>query len=182
MVTTREGRAYEMIPEGIYQAICLAVYDLGDQETEYMGKKRITPQVLIRWEVDERMKEEGQYKGQRFNISKTYTNILSQNSKLKKDLESWRGVPFTAQEIKGFELDKLVGVNCILWLEHKTVGDRTYVNVTAVKKCPAGTPILVKETDMKETPKWITDKQSKQVIKKEETETPAEENDSEVPF
>ena len=64
-----------------------------------------------------------------------YTMSLNENSALHKDLKSWRGKSFTEQELKAFDLTKILGVSCDLEVEH-TSGGRA--KVTSVFKPDGG--------------------------------------------
>jgi hypothetical protein len=61
------------------------------------------------WELAEKMKD-----GRPFMLSKSYTLSLHEKASLRKDLESWRGKAFTEAELTGFDLEKLITVNCLL--------------------------------------------------------------------
>jgi hypothetical protein len=56
----------------------------------------------------------GEYAGKPFMVSKFYTLSLNEKASLRKDLQSWRGKPFTEEELKGFDVEKLIGANCLL--------------------------------------------------------------------
>ncbi|GEM_PF-4521665 len=52
---------------------------------------------------------------------------------LRRDLENWRGRPFTREELRGFDLFKVLGTACQLMVTHTSQGEETYANVTAVQ-------------------------------------------------
>ena len=85
--------------------------------------------VEIWWQLEERNPETGT----RFTVRKRYTNSLHEKAALRKDLEMWRGRKFTQEELRGFDLEKLLGVPCQLQTVHKTTDDgKTFCNVGAV--------------------------------------------------
>lgn len=98
------------VPAGQYQAVCSRVWDLGMQEG-YGGK--LQHKIAIMWELDARI-EDGEHKGKRHVFTRTYTASLDERANLRGLLESWRGKAFTADELAGFDLEKLVGANCML--------------------------------------------------------------------
>ena len=58
---------------------------------------------------------QGKLAGKPFGMVKVYTNSLAKNSHLRKDLESWRGKPFSEAEVEaGFDVEKLLGIDCQL--------------------------------------------------------------------
>ena len=111
-------------PEGLHQAVCVDVHDLGLQKTPWGEKHK----VLVVWQID--ALEEN---GKRFQIRQSYTLSLSDKANLRRDLECWRGRKFTDDELQGFDLEKLMGANCQLQVVHN-LGDegKTYANVQAI--------------------------------------------------
>jgi hypothetical protein len=109
IIAKSSGGSFEPIPTGIQQAVCYAVYDIGNQKGSYQGKSIIRHQVIICWELDCTMHD-----GKPFGVNKFYTNSLHEKASLRKDLESWRGKKFTAEELEGFDLEKLIGANCTM--------------------------------------------------------------------
>lgn len=112
-------------PEGLHQAVCVDVHDLGLQQTPW-GEK---PKVLVVWQL-ELLDEET---GKRFQVRKNYTLSLSDKANLRRDLECWRGRKFSSDELQGFDLEKLLGANCQLQVVHNLSDDgRTFANVQAL--------------------------------------------------
>ena len=105
LILTDGGGRYTPTPEGLWPAVCVDVVDLGMQETPWGPKQK----VELYWEI-----EELDPKGVRFTVRTRYTASLNDKANLRKQLEAWRGRKFTAQELKGFDLEVLVGVNCQL--------------------------------------------------------------------
>ncbi|WOO43137.1 phage replication initiation protein, NGO0469 family [Rubellicoccus peritrichatus] len=124
-LTARENKSdsIEPISVGIHQAVCYGVYDLGEQWQEWQGKGKWSRKVCVVWELpEERIEFEDKETGEPVNIprsaSQIYTLSLDPKSRLRKDLESWRGRPFTQDELEGFDLKQLLGVNCQLQIVH----------------------------------------------------------------
>jgi hypothetical protein len=132
-------------PEGLHQAVCVDVVDLGLVETQW-GQK---PKVEIRWQLDV-VNEDA---GKRFDIRARYTLSLSEKANLRKQLETWRGRKFSQEELQGFDLEKLIGVNCQLQVIHNLSDEgKTYANVQAIvphnAKLPKIAPLdYVREQD-----------------------------------
>jgi hypothetical protein len=120
------GKKYDPIPAGTHQAVCYRIWDLGTQTSQW-GKKR---QIRIAWELPEqRMEIEGVDLPK--TMSRPFTNSLHKKSILRPFLEGWRGKQFTSDELEGFDLSNIIGVNCMLQVMHKQVGENTYANITA---------------------------------------------------
>ena len=116
---------FEPAPPGLHEAVCVDVVDMGI----VVGKFGPKSKVKVIWQIKMLNKE-----GERFQARATYTQSLMEGSNLRRDLESWRGRSFTPDELKAFDLEKLLGVNCQLSLKHaisKSTG-RTYAQVTVV--------------------------------------------------
>lgn len=154
---------------GTHQAVCCAVWDLGLQKTTFKGEEKIQHKVVIAWEIAQTIDApESEYHGKPHMLSRKYTLSLGEKSNLRHDLESWRGKPFTAEEIaKGFDIEQLYGVNCLLGIAHETdKGDQTkvYSNVTALLPLTKGTPhLLPVRAQDEQPPKWVIEKQSQAV-------------------
>jgi hypothetical protein len=153
-IIVSDSSNYESLPEGTYQAICLGVFDLGMQEKKWNGEIKHDHQVLILWEVDKRMTK-GEYAGKRFLISKRYTMSLGEKANLRKDLTSWRGKKFTEDELKAFDLEKIIGVNCLLTI----IKNDKYTNVGVVSKLMENQQPITKELEV--IPEWIGKLQEK---------------------
>lgn len=140
------GADYEPVSQGMHQAVCYSLVDLGTHFNETFGKTN--HKILIGWEIpNERIDVERD--GAKVNlprsISARYTLSLSDKATLRKVLESWRGKPFTEAELDGFDLTKLLGANCMIQVMHQKKGDKTYANVTTVVPLYKGMPKLEPE-------------------------------------
>jgi hypothetical protein len=130
------NKNFKQVPAGIHIARCYMFADMGEQITDYSAGQH---KVRIQWELLGTEPDgtpmtiliDGVEK--QMTIGKTYTLSLAETSALRKDLESWRGIPFTPSQLDGFEVKKIVGAYCMLKIEHSNKEGRTYVNVTGVK-------------------------------------------------
>lgn len=135
------GGDFSPMPSGNHVAVCNMVVDLGKQRTvSQMYGEKVKHQVWIRWETpDESItwtdRDGNEQTGPRV-IGKTYTVSLHENANLRADLESWRGRPFTAEELEGFDLSKLLGVPCMVNVTQVQKNGKTYANVAAVTPLP----------------------------------------------
>ena len=165
------GQDFDPIPQSLHHAICYSVYDTGTHWKEFQGQGKWTSLVLIVWELP-KVRMQFEKEGRSFDlprsISQEFTASLHKRAKLRKWLESWRGKEFTKQELEGFELSKLLGVNCTLQIIHKKKDDQIYANIANV--LPLMDKALQKEPENKikhftfdadhweipeDTPDWI---------------------------
>jgi hypothetical protein len=70
-------------------------------------------------------------------IKKSYTKSLHEKAGLRKHLESWRGKSFTEEEAKGFDIEKLLGVYCMINVTSDEHDGKTYSNVAAISPLPS---------------------------------------------
>lgn len=127
--------SFEPCPEGLHHGVCVDVYDLGEVQTSWGNKH----QVQLRWQIDELNSQR-----KRYEVRKTYTASLSEKANLRKDLEAWRGKKFTADELKGFDLERLLGANCQLNVVHNLADNgNLYANVQGIVPAAKGAVRLV---------------------------------------
>jgi hypothetical protein len=97
-----------------------------------MGRMPFKPGTMQRkvdvvWQLTETRDD-----GKRHLVFKRYTLSLNEKASLRHDLESWRGKPFTFEELAGFDVEKLIGANCLVNVQHKVGTERTFANVVSV--------------------------------------------------
>lgn len=122
-----DSKAFTPAPAGLHQAICCDVVDMGVLEVTYAGQTKKQHKVRIVWQIDERMED-----GKPFIAQKRYTLSLHEKSTLRKDLESWRGRPFTDEELRSFDLEKLLSANCQINIQNIEKQGKTYANVVSI--------------------------------------------------
>jgi hypothetical protein len=122
-----EGGNFEPAPAGVHQAVCVDVIDKGILEVTYAGQTKKQHKIVLSWQIDETRDD-----GKPFLVSKRYTLSLNEKATLRKDLESWRGKAFTREDEMGFDVESVIGANCLLNIQHKTTGERTYANVVSI--------------------------------------------------
>jgi len=163
-----KGTNFEPVAEGMHDAVCVWVVDIGEQYSQYYDKYQ--NKVIITWEIPGETIEIDGVELPRV-ISNTYTVSLGDKANLRKDLQSWRGKSFTQKELAGFDISNLRGVPAMLQVIHKVDGDKTYANITSVlplkKKIKPITETVVFDIDEwdrdegslpEALPEWITKK------------------------
>jgi hypothetical protein len=120
-------------PAGTHAAVCVDVIDLGMIEVVYQGKTQRKPKIVIVWQIAEEMES-----GAPFLVRRRYTASLHEKATLRRDLESWRGRPFTDVELQGFEGESLIGVGCLINVIHESRNGSTFANVASVMRLPKG--------------------------------------------
>lgn len=140
LIVKEPERKFSPAPEGLHPAVCIDVIERLNVETPWGPKDK----VEIRWEIEEINAETSKP----FQVRAWYTASLSEKAKLRAVLEMWRGRKFTPQELRGFDIEKLVGAPCQIQVVHNASDDgRTFANVQAVIKASKHTPVLRPSAD-----------------------------------
>ena len=142
-VAADNGTDFKKVPSGVHMARCYSLIDLGTQLVRSQHGDKELHKIRIAWELfgeDEHgepllVERDGQVAP--MTISKSYTLSLNENANLRKDLESWRGRPFTEEETKGFDIAKLLNVYCMINVTHSENNGKTYTNVASITPIPA---------------------------------------------
>lgn len=149
-VSDSGGGNFQPHPTGLHQMVCCDVIDNGVVETAYGPKRKIT----IRWES-----QEVSEKGHRMTVQQRYTASLNEKARLRQDLEAWRGRAFTADELRKFDLENLIGANASVNVVHRTdSAGKVWGNVASLAPLMKGVPKLtvsadyIRQKDRNDTP------------------------------
>lgn len=141
--TVGAGSSFRRVPTGVHVARCVGVVDLGTQSVEFQGTTKEQHKVQIQWEVlgeDEAgvpMTVEIDGAEMPLTIQKRYTLSLHEKASMRRDLEAWRGKPFDADELKGFDVARLLGAYCMLNVVEQEGGNgKTYSNIQSITPLP----------------------------------------------
>ncbi len=136
------GSDIPLMDSGINLGTCRMLIDLGHQENEWKGEVKIQHQVFIQFEVHgetiEVKDDDGNVSEVARAMGKFYTLSLGDKANLRRDLESWRGKPFTDAELSAFDIEKLLEAPAQLQIVKKKKNDGSekndIANVMAVMK------------------------------------------------
>lgn len=170
IATGSETKHYTPAPEGTHQAVCVDVIDVGLKPNPFKDGA-MQHKVDLAWQIDEQRED-----GKRHVVYKRYTLSLNEKATLRHDLESWRGRPFSEQELKGFDVEVLIGVNCLVNIQHKPStkdASKVFANVVSVM------PLL--KSMAKIAPQDYV-RQSEQQQQPEPESAPAEVTADDIPF
>lgn len=146
LIATASGKDFAICPAGIHDAICAFVVDMSYEYSEMYNNW--SHKIQVCWEINEPMSD-----GKPFMLSKRYSLTLGKKALLKKDLEGWRGRNFTEEELKGFDVEKLIGKQCQLQVIHNEKGGKTYANIQTVLPKGKNSPTLAVVNTV--VPEWI---------------------------
>ena len=115
-------------PEYTGRAVCVDVTPLEKQVSQY-GERDI---FKIVFEVD--LEREGEDKTRFAVWSKPFTPSLNEKANFRKFLRQWFGRDLTAQELKEFDTENLIGKPAYIVVIHQEGGNgETYANIAAIK-------------------------------------------------
>ena len=149
IIAKETGSGFKPAPAGVSMAVCCDVVDLGLVKTNYDNKESLKHKIKVVWQLADLDAEIGK----RPTVQQRYTLSLHEKAALRRDLESWRGRTFTTEERAGFDVEKVIGVPCMLNIVHHESKGSTYANVSAIMPLPKGTarvpldPTYVREKD-----------------------------------
>ena len=134
------GGTFTPVPPGMYLARCYRIVDLGTQKSEYLGQVKNLQKVMLQFEVhgeDDEGKPLLTAKGEPMSISKNFTLSLAEKATLRKDLQTWRGKEFTADELRGFQIDNVLGAWAMIAIT-KAMGNngKEYTNIANINSVP----------------------------------------------
>lgn len=121
---------------GTFVAILRGLIDLGTQSSTYEGEHKSARKITLKFEVADT--ENRRSDGTPHVVSKRFTASLHERAALRKFLEAWRGRPFTPEELKGFDMGKLLGVPCLLGIVHQEREGKTFAGISSCMKLPRG--------------------------------------------
>lgn len=145
MTIAKASADYKLPEPGLNRARCVQLIELGTQHNDMFGKW--APKVQLGFELcDQRITvdENGHEVERPMMISKEFTLSLNSKAELRKMLECWRNKQFTTEELKGFDLSKILGHPCYvaLSIQQKKQGDGRYARIDGLNPPPAA---MVKE-------------------------------------
>lgn len=140
VVKEPEGKEFPLAPEGVHRAVCVDVHPIFTEERPAQYGGGIVDKTRLVWQL-----EDADENGTPYEVAKAMTASLHEKANLRKILESWRGRQFTPQELKGFDLDTVIGASCQLQLLHNVskANGRTYANIQAIMPLGKGQPKVV---------------------------------------
>jgi hypothetical protein len=130
------------VPAGVTPGRCYCIADLGTP-TEAFGTFEPRRKVCLIFELPEhriQLERDGKQVDLPKAISARYTLSLGDKANLRHVLEAWRGRPFTPEELKGFDLEKVLGAPGLLNIVHKPRkdGSGSVAVIASISPLPKG--------------------------------------------
>lgn len=165
-IKDRAKPALPPVPAGQYLAVCVGVYDLGEQYSEKF--KNYSPKLMISFdipavtiEVDGKMEPR--------QLSREFTISSKNNSKLREFISSWNGVQYSDEAFGEFDPLTQVGKPAMINVLLNETGE--YANINTIMPLFPGlpapattTPFRVWDMDkwddkaFEDLPAWVQEK------------------------
>jgi hypothetical protein len=141
IVKDSEGGTFTPHPEGQYAAVCIDVHDLGVIETKWGNKHKIDIYFWCGRRKEDETGEPASYEDGTpiyLTVRERFTATLNEKGNLRPFLERWRGRKFTTDELKGFDLEQLIGAPAFLQISHNEWDGKVFANIDTIMKLPKG--------------------------------------------
>ena len=125
-----EFQDFEKAPIGNWVARCFGIIDIGHQYNAKYDQSH--PKVILQFELldtETRAKD-----GSPITVNKIYSAYMSEKAHLRRDMESWRGKAFGADEKDAFLITKVAGQFALLNIVHSE--DGKWANIEGVTAIP----------------------------------------------
>lgn len=123
------------VPAGTYAAVCVGIYDLGEQYSEKF--KNYSRKVMLTFDLpSETIEVDGKQEPRQ--LSREFTFSGKNNSRLRSFISSWNGVQFSDEGFGEFDLLTMLGRPAIVNVLLNETGE--YANIEAIMPMMAGMP------------------------------------------
>lgn len=130
---------YKPVPPGNHPARCFGMVSLGTQPSanpQFQPKFKV---VLLYEFPNESVEFNGEKKPMVTNqFLNVYLGSPAKPSNTATFLTAWRGRAFTDEELKGFDMSKVVGASCLLNIVHQTKDNKTREAIASISPLPKG--------------------------------------------
>lgn len=165
-IKDRAKAALPPIPAGQYLAVCVGVFDLGEQYSEKF--KNYSPKLMITFDIPA-VTVEVDGKQEPRQLSREFTISGKQNSKLREFISSWNGCQYSDEAFGEFDPLTQIGKPAMLNVVLNETSE--YANITTIMPLFPGLPAPTTQTPMKiwdmdawddkafeELPAWVQEK------------------------
>jgi len=152
-----------ILPDDTHAAVLAAVYSIGLQPG-YNDDQPRSKHVYV-FELGEK-KPGGNFAGEPYVISGTYTDSLNEKSRLFEIVCALRD-GLTAQEMQSgeFNPESLIGLNCKIVTVNKTNAGKTTATILSFLKRDDTAPLLTPTFDRTRVPTWVRRMQEQRLDK-----------------
>ena len=149
-IKDRAKPALPPVPAGQYLAVCVGVYDLGEQYSEKY--KNYSPKLMISFDIPSvTIEVEGKMEPRQ--LSREFTITTKNNSKLREFISSWNGTQYSDEAFGEFDPLTQVGKPAMINVLLNETGD--YANINTIMPLFPGLPAPTTTTQLRV---WDMDK------------------------
>ena len=136
------SREFKTVPAGTHLARLYRIVDLGTQTSQFDGGEvKVQRKVMFGWEIHGEADDGTPLltdEGKPMAVFKNYTLSWNEAATLRKDLQGWRGTPWTDKEAARFDLKNVLGQWCMLNIIHKpgNKDGKIFANVASISSVP----------------------------------------------
>ena len=165
-IKDRAKPAIPPVPAGGYLAVCVGVFDLGEQYSEKF--KNYSPKLMITFDLPS-VTIEVDGKQEPRQLSREFTISGKNNSKLRAFISSWNGVQYSDEAFGEFDPLTQIGKPAMINVLLNETGE--YANIDSIMPLFPGLPTPTTQTQMKtwdmdawddkafeELPEWVQEK------------------------
>ena len=165
-IKDRAKAALPPIPAGQYLAVCVGVFDLGEQYSEKF--KSYSPKLMITFDIPA-VTIEVDGKQEPRQLSREFTISGKNNSKLREFITAWNGTQYSDEAFGEFDPLTQIGKPAMLSVVLNETGE--YANINAIMPLFPGLPTPQTSTQLKiwdmdswddkgfeELPSWVQEK------------------------
>jgi hypothetical protein len=127
--------SFELPPAGMHPARCWSIIDLGTQNYPYNGEDKIARYLLVNWELSIADKMTN---GKPYAIGRRWRYSSHEKSTMRRDLEAWLSRKFRPGEFCSFDITSILGMKCMLNVQHVTKDDTEYANIVGIAPAVKG--------------------------------------------
>ncbi len=138
MILVETNTQHRTAPAGLSPATLTRVTDLGEEESQYGTREMLE----LEFELD--AKDEAT--GEPYRAWRKCSKSLHRKSTLRGIVEGLLGRPLNGDETRRFDVESLVGRQCLIQVAHVEKNGRTFANITAVL------PALQEEEEIGQAP------------------------------
>jgi hypothetical protein len=131
MTLKDKGGSFEPHQAGQFAARCVDLIDLGQRIETFPGSApKIVDKMVLVYVTDSETDPK--------DIAREFSASFNEKSAVRKWLEDWRGKTYTREQAaEGIPVEKLIGVPCLVSVEHKVSGKgRTYAHLKSISPLP----------------------------------------------
>jgi hypothetical protein len=136
------SREFKTVPSGTHLARLYRIVDLGTQTSQFDGGEvKMQRKVMFGWEIHGEADDGTPLlteEGKPMAVFKNYTLSWNEAATLRKDLQAWRGTPWTDKEAARFDLKNVLGQWCMLNIIHRpgNKDGKVFANVAGISPVP----------------------------------------------